>query len=155
MWGFGLSQRSASELLDGTLKLRHCTSIFLFFFPLGLYQGLVMGVKERHLFTPVQLLDDGSKFDGRVRLTRKTRPVARVSHDPDPGIQRRGDGKDCALLPPWEWGGGGCASQSFSSTWGWVRFTLGDARNLPSEGTGVVGYWLVSRRGWCTGTSPV
>ena len=33
---------AASELLDGTLKLRHCT-FFLLCFPLGLYPGLVMG----------------------------------------------------------------------------------------------------------------
>ena len=39
----------------------------------------------------------------RVRLTRKTRPGASSDIIPDPG-QRRGGGKDCAPLPPKEWG---------------------------------------------------
>ena len=43
------------------------------------------GSEKRHSVTPVHLLDDCSNFNRRVRLTRKTRPVARVSHDPDPG----------------------------------------------------------------------
>ena len=40
----GYPKDLASELLDGTLKLRYCTSIFTACFPRGLYQGLVMGV---------------------------------------------------------------------------------------------------------------
>ena len=36
------------------------------------------------------------------------------------------------------------ASQSFSSTWGWVIFCFGDAWNLPSKETGVVFFRLVS-----------
>ena len=48
------------------------------------------------------------------------------------------------------------ASQSFSSTWGWVRFAPGDAWNLPSEGTGVglLPAGQSGRRGQCAGTGP-
>ena len=38
----GYPQGSASELLDGTLKLRYCTSPFTKRFPHGLYLGLVL-----------------------------------------------------------------------------------------------------------------
>ena len=72
------------------------------------------------------------------------------------GIQRQGDGKDCAPLPP-KWGVRLACLAIFSSPWGWVRFALGDAWNLPSEGRGV-GFFPAgesSRRGWCAGTSPL
>ena len=51
------------------------------------------------------------------------------------GTQRRGDGKDCASLPPKERGGrGGRASQYFSSPWGWVNFALGKPGTLAFGG---------------------
>ena len=65
----------ASELLDGTLKLRHCTSIFSTFLLSWSLLGVGHGSEKRHSVTPVHLLDDGSNLDRRVRLTRKTRPV--------------------------------------------------------------------------------
>ena len=43
------------------------------------------GDSKRLYVTPGHPSDDGSNSVKRVRLTRKTRPVARVSHDPDPG----------------------------------------------------------------------
>ena len=59
------------------------------------------------------------------------------------GIQRRGDGKDCALPPKerevrWE-----CLAIFFLAL-GLGEVGTKDAWNLPSEGTGVVGFRLVS-----------
>ena len=76
----GYPKGSALELLDGTLKLRHCTDVY----PLGLYPGRLWCGK-RHFITPCHLLDAGGDVGKRVRLTRKTRPGV-ISHvNPDPG----------------------------------------------------------------------
>ena len=73
------------------------------------------------------------------------------------GIQRRGDGKDCAPLPPKEWGLRWARLAIFflDLELGEV-FALGDAWNLPSEGTGVGLFpaGQCSRRVQCTGTDP-
>ena len=43
----GYLKGSASELLDGTLKLRHCTEVFTMRFPtFGHYPGLVLGMMK-------------------------------------------------------------------------------------------------------------
>ena len=68
------------EVLDGTLKLRHCTEVFTMGCPLGLYPGLVMGMVKKQSVTPGHLLYEGSDTGKRVRLTRKTRPGV-SSHD--------------------------------------------------------------------------
>ena len=54
------------------------------------------------------------------------------------GIQRRGDGKGCAPLPPMERGGEVGGPRNL------FPVCTGDAWNLPLEGTGVVGFRLVS-----------
>ena len=59
------------------------------------------------------------------------------------GIQRRGDGKDCAPLPPKERGVRWACLAIFFLALG-LGEVSGDAWNLPSEGTGVVGFRLVS-----------
>ena len=120
----GYPKGSALELLDGTLKLRHCTTLFFYAFSLMIFtQGWFWG-GERRVITPGHLLDAGGDVGKRVRLTRKTRPGATFQIIRIQGIQRRGDGKDCAPFL-WSGGCGGRASQSFSSPWGWVRFALG------------------------------
>ena len=58
------------------------------------------------------------------------------------GIQGRGDGKDCALLPPKEWGVRWACFAIFFLALGLGEVCTGDA--LPSEGTGVGGFRLVS-----------
>ena len=137
----GYPKGSASDLLDGTLKLRHCTTLFTMRFHPWSVPRLGNGGGKRQFVTPGHQPDEGSNAGKRVRLTRKTRPGA--SSFRTQGIQCRGDGKDCA--PPSSVGvGGEVASQSFSSPWGWVRFAPGDAWNLPSEGTGGWGFRLVS-----------
>ena len=76
----GYPKGSALELLDGILKLRHCTTS-----PLGLYPGLVMVVVKGSLFLLVFFLKPGGNLGKRVRLTKKTRPGI-SSHDiRDPG----------------------------------------------------------------------
>ena len=60
------------------------------------------------------------------------------------GIQRRGDGKDCSSLPPKEWGVRWASLAIFFLALGLGDFCTRYAWNLPSEGTGVVGFRLVS-----------
>ena len=45
----GYPRGSALELLDGTLKLRHCTTLFTMRFPHGLYLELEVGVVKGSL----------------------------------------------------------------------------------------------------------
>ena len=73
------------------------------------------------------------------------------------GTQRQDDGKDCAPLPPKEWGvRPACLAIFFLELELGEVFALGDAWNLPSEGKGVglSPAGQSSRRGWCAGTSP-
>ena len=150
----GYPKGSASELLDGTLKLRHCTDLFTMRFPPppsssppplppGLYPGLVKVVGRDGLLLLVflRLVIIWVKGSG---LPERHVQVFLFTVIQTRGIQRRGDGKDCASLPPKEWGVS------------WVSFAPGDAWNLPPEGTGV-GLLLdgqTSRRDCCAGTSP-
>ena len=62
---FGYPKGSSSELLDGTLKLRRCTSIF---------STLVGNGSGKRRSVAPHLLDDGSNLGRRVRFTRKTLP---------------------------------------------------------------------------------
>ena len=71
------------------------------------------------------------------------------------GTQRRGDGKDCAPLPPLERGERWACLAIFFLALGLGDFALGDAWNLLSEATGVgVPAGQSSRRGQCNGTDP-
>ena len=74
--GLGYPKGSASELLDGTLKLR---------FPPWSLPKVGHGSGKRQPVTPVHLLDDGSSLGRRVRLTRKTSPSVISHFTPDPG----------------------------------------------------------------------
>ena len=60
------------------------------------------------------------------------------------GTQRRGDGKDCAPLLPKERRVRWACLAIFFLALGLGEVCTGDAWNLPSEGTGVVGFRLVS-----------
>ena len=100
----GYPKGSALELLEGTLKLRHCTEVFTMRFPLGLYLGLVMVVVKDSLLllviSPMQVVlwarESGSpERHVQVLFLMSIRIL---------GIQRRGNGKDCASLPPKERG---------------------------------------------------
>ena len=118
---------AAAELLDGTLKLRYCTSTF----STKLSPWSIPGVHGRSGVGNCTTTPGGSGEVQSVRvwLTRKSQPelvhrslVVKVR---TLGIQCRGDGK--IALPFLRRSGerGGRASQSFSSTWGWVRFAPG------------------------------
>ena len=76
---------SALELLDGTLELRHCTSIFTMRFHPWSLPRVGNGAGKRWDVTLGHSSDDRSSTVKRVRLTRKTRPDALFSHVPDPG----------------------------------------------------------------------
>ena len=76
---------SALELLDGTLKLRHCTEVFTMRFLPWSLPSVGYGGGKKQSVTTGHLLDAGSTVGKRVRLTRKTRPGV-ISHvNPDPG----------------------------------------------------------------------
>ena len=79
----GYPQGSAAELLDGTLKLRYCTTLFTMRFPPWSLPRVGTGDGNRQFVAPGHLLDESLRTQG---------------------IQRRGDAKDCAPLPPKEWG---------------------------------------------------
>ena len=133
MWVLWYPKGSASELLDGTLKLRHCTALFTMRFLPWSLPRIGNGAGKMLFITPAHQPDGGSNVGKRVRLTRNTRPGV-ISHlDPDPGHPTPRRWK--RLRPPSSEGEGGEAS--FSSTWGWVSFCFGDAWNLHSEATGV------------------
>ena len=81
----GYPQGSALELLDGTLKLRHCTDLFTKRFPPWSLPRVGSGIGIRYGITPGHSSDTGGNSGERVRLTRKTRPGV-ISHViPDPG----------------------------------------------------------------------
>ena len=81
----GYPKGSAAELLDGTLKLRCCTTIFTVRFHPWSLPGVGIGDSARKVVTPGYSSDVRSSTVKRVRLTRKTRPGALFSHVSDPG----------------------------------------------------------------------
>ena len=83
----GYPKGSAWELLDGTLKLRHCTVLFTKRFPQWSLPRVVSGIGKGHFVTTDHLPDISSTVGKQVRLTKKTRPSAssHVNPDPDPG----------------------------------------------------------------------
>ena len=116
----GYNKGAASERLDGTLKLRYCTTIFLLLYPHGYYLGLAMGMVRGYPFLLFisWILDDGK----RVRLTRKTRPGVSSHSIPDPGHPTPKRWK--RLLSPSSRGEGGEVGMPrnlFSTPWGCVR----------------------------------
>ena len=75
----GYPKCSSLHLLDGTLKLRHCTEVFTMRFPPWSLPRVGYGGGNSHFITPGHLLDAGGNVGKRVRLTRKTRPSG-ISH---------------------------------------------------------------------------
>ena len=70
----GYPRGSALELLDGTLKLRHCTNLFTKRFSPWSLPGVGSQAGKRHFVCTDHLLDVVSTTGKRVRLTKKTRP---------------------------------------------------------------------------------
>ena len=70
----GYPKGSALELLDGTLKLRHCTDLFTKRFPPWSLPRVGSGVGKGFSVTTDHLLDISSTVGKRVWLTKKTRP---------------------------------------------------------------------------------
>ena len=101
MWDLGYPIESASELLDGTLKLRHCTILFTMRLTPWSLPGVGNGSGKSQSVTPGHLLDEG----GKMRVKGSGKPGIHVQLHLLVSfrirrIQRRGDGKDCAHLPP-------------------------------------------------------
>ena len=92
----GYPKGAAAELLDGTLKLRHCTTLFATLFTPWSLPRVGNGGGQGSLLLLVILLIQVVIWENvQVYLLMSFRIL---------GIQRRGDGKDCAPLPPKEWG---------------------------------------------------
>ena len=70
----GYPKGSASERLDGTLKLRHCTALFTMRFLPWSLPRVGNGGGKKEFVTPGLSADIGGNMGKRVRLTRKTRP---------------------------------------------------------------------------------
>ena len=141
---WGCSKGSALELLDGTLKLRHCTKVFTMRFPPWSLPRVGNGGGKRRFVTPGHLLDAGGNVGKRVRLTRKTRPGAASHIIPYPGHPTPRRRK--RLRPSsseGEEGEVGVPRNLFPRLGSGWCFAPRDAWNLPSEGTGV-GFRLVS-----------
>ena len=158
LWGFGISYKSSAlELPDGTLKLRHCTDLFFpSVFPLGLYLGLVQGLVKGMLlllvmfWMQVVIVVKGSGLPGR--LVQEHLLISFRFQ----GIQRRGDGKDCAPLPPKEWGVRWASLAIFFLALG-LGEVLHQGRLEPASGGNRrrgLPAGQSSRRDWRTGASP-
>ena len=105
------------ELLDGTLKLRHCTKVFTMRLLPWSLPRVGYGGGKRHFITPGHLQDAGGNVGKRVRLTRKTRPSVISHFNLDPGHAERWK----RLRSPSSEGEGG---------------DVGEPRNLPRLGVG-------------------
>ena len=92
------------ELLDGTLKLRHCTTLFTMRFSPWSLPRVGIGGGKRQFITPGHLLDVGGNVGKWVRLTRKTRPSVSSHGIPDPEHPTPRRWKRLRPLPPKEWG---------------------------------------------------
>ena len=81
----GYPKGSALELLDGTLKLRHCTEVSTMRFLPWSVPRVGYGSGKRYFVSPGHVHDAGSTLGKSVRLTIKTRRSV-ISHiTPDPG----------------------------------------------------------------------
>ena len=81
----GYPKGSAGELLDGSLKLQCCTTVFTKQFLPWSLPSVGNGGGKRWDVTPGHSSDDRGSTVKMVRLTRKTRPGALTHCNPDPG----------------------------------------------------------------------
>ena len=81
----GYPQGSVLELLDGTLKLRHCTTLFTMRFPPWSLPSFGNGGVKGSIVTPNLLTEAGGNLGKRVLLAKKTRPGVFSHSNPDPG----------------------------------------------------------------------
>ena len=97
----GYPKGSALELLDGTLKLRHCTDVFTMrLLPLVFTQGWYWEVvKNILLLLVISWMQVVTRVKGSG-LPKRHVQVILFTVFRTRGIQPRGDGKDCAPLPP-------------------------------------------------------
>ena len=156
----GYLRGAAMELFDGTLKLRHCTRLSSRNLPPWDLPRLGRSlVGKRFTATLGNLLDCSGNFGKRVRLTWKTLPsISILSHldsgpvgHPTPRRWKR------LHLPDSSGAGGevGGASQSFSSTFGWVRFVPGTPGTCPRREQAQLGAgWSVQPKGLAHGRQP-
>ena len=116
---------SALELLDGTLKLRHCTDLFTKRFPPWSLPRVGYGGGKRACITLGHLPDAGGNVGERVRLTRKTPPGVSSHSIPDPGHPTPRRWKRLRSLSSEGEGGEVGVPCNFFSPCCWVRFALG------------------------------
>ena len=93
------------ELWDGTLKLRHCTTLFTMRFLPWSLPRVGTGGGKRQLITPGILPEAGGNSGKRVRLTKKTRPGVFSHRNPGSKASNAEEMEKIAPpLPPKEWG---------------------------------------------------
>ena len=153
----GYPEGSVMELLDGTLKLRHCTTLFTKRFPPWPLPKDGNRVVKRQFIAPGHLLDESGQVGKRVRLTRKTRPGASSHVRPDPGHPTPRRWKRLRPLPPpKEWGVRWASLAIFFLDLGlgevllWERLEPAFGWNRRRFFSG----WSVQPKGLCAGTSP-
>ena len=100
----GYARGAAAELLDGTLKLRYCTTIFTSRLLPWSLPRVGNGDGKRQFGIPGDHTDPGGNLGKRVRLTKKTRPAVFSQSNPDPGHPTPRRWKRLRPLPPKEWG---------------------------------------------------
>ena len=149
----GYPKGSALELLDGTLKLRHCTEVFTMRFPPWSVPRVDYGSGKRYFVTPGHLPDAGSTVGKRVPLTRKTRPVVISHFTPDPGHPTPRRWKRWRPFPPKE-----RRVRSASLAIFFLDLGLGEVLHLGTPGTCSRRHrrrffpaGQSSRRDWCIG----
>ena len=126
-------------------------------FPLGLYPGLGMEVVNGSWVLLVIILIQVVIWVVGSGLPRRHVQVHLLRSFRIQGTQRRGDGNDCASLPPKEWEVRWTSLAILFLDLGLGEVCTGDAWNLPSEATGVglLPAGQSSRRGWRTGAGPI
>ena len=82
---FWVTQKvSALELLDGTLKFRHCTTLFTMRFLPWSLPRVGNGDGKRQFIAPGLLSEASCHMGKRIRLAKKTRPGVLSNSNPDP-----------------------------------------------------------------------
>ena len=123
----GYPKGSALELLDGTLKLRHCTDLITKRFLPWPLPRVGSGVGKRHFVTTNHHPDAGSSGKKGQAYQEDSSMRSFLCHSGSRSCALNAEEMEKIALPflRRRGGRGGRALQSFSSPWSWVIFALG------------------------------
>ena len=94
----GYPKGSALELLDGTLKLRHCTDLFTKRFLPWSLPRVGSGIGKRDFMTPGIPLDAGGDREKGSGLSIRLVQAQLLMSFRIQGIQRQGEGREVGVL---------------------------------------------------------